>query len=117
MSVKHLKEYYQKVCDQYNEMVNDLQELEEYAKTNMVEPERLEQYKQTIAPIKENYLTLSYIMFLLNQPNRKEKQEKYNKQYKDRLAQIPKENTKEGRLDIGDKALYDLKTVNLSEQN
>lgn len=111
MSVKHLREYYQKVCDQYNEMINDLQELEEYAKTNMVEPERLEQYKQTIGPIKENYLTLSYIIFLLNKPNKKEKQKKYLKQHKKELDKIPYSNTQEGKIEKGKQTLEELNKI------
>lgn len=111
MSVRDVKEYYNQVCDQYNEMINDLQELEEYAKTNMVEPERLEQYKQTIGPIKENYLTLSYIMFLLNQPNKKEKQKKYLKQHKKELDKIPYSNTQEGKIEKGKQTLEELNKI------
>ena len=114
MSVKHIKEYYQQVCDQCNEMIQNLKDLEEYAQTNILEPEKIDKYKEVLQPIKDNYQTLSYIIFLLNQPNKKEKQKKYNQQYKNRLAQIPKENTKEGKLDIGNKTLIELKTINPS---
>lgn len=111
MSVRDVKLYYAQVCDQYNEMIQNLKELEEYVTKNMVEPERLDQFKQTLEPIKDNYLTLSYVMFLLNKPNKKEKQCKYIKQHKKELDGIPKSNTKDGKLEEGNKALSKLNNI------
>lgn len=111
MSVKDLKIYYNQVSEQYNEMVENLQELEEYAKTNIVEPERIDRVKETLQPIKDNYLTLSYIMFLLNKPNKKEKQKKYEKQNQKLLNSIPQENTKQGLLDKGEETLAELNKI------
>ena len=42
MSVRDVKLYYEQVCDQYNEMIQNLKDMEEYSQTNMVEPERLD---------------------------------------------------------------------------
>lgn len=111
MSVKHLKKYYENVCEQYNEMIENLKDMEEYSKTNIVEPERLERYKETMAPIKDNYLTLSYVIYLLNKPNKKEKQKKYEKQHKKELDAIPYENTEQGRLDKGKETLEELNDI------
>lgn len=79
MSVKHVKKYYNQVTADYLEMKNDLQEMEDLMKTNQMSPEQVEQMKMIIAPVKQNYETLSYFMYLLNQPNKKEKLPTYKK--------------------------------------
>ena len=55
--------------------------------------------------LKDNYLTLSYIMFLLNQPNRNNKIPKYKERNKKLLSSIPPENTMEGKISQNDKTL------------
>lgn len=111
MSVCDIKEYYKQVCDQYNEMIQNLKDMEEYSQKNMVEPERLDQFKEALKPIKENYLTLSYIIFLLNRPNKKEKQKKYLKQHKKELDKIPYSNTQEGKIEKGKQTLEELNKI------
>lgn len=111
MSVKHIKKYYEEVTNQYIEMAENLKEVEEFVLQNIVEPERLEQLKETIKPIKDNYLTLSYIMFLLNKPNKKGKEKAYNKRMKKELQNIPFVNTKEGKLEKARKALDSISNI------
>lgn len=95
MSVKDIKNYYDSVANQYLEMVNDLKDFEEAVSNNIIEPERLEQIKKNIEPIKANYQRLSYIMYLLNLPVKKNKHKKYEQQNKKFLKMIGKENTQE----------------------
>lgn len=109
MSVKHIREYYNQVCEQYNEMINNLQEFEEYAKNNIVAPEQIDNMKKLIEPIKNNYMTLSYIMFLLNSPNRKDKINKYNKQHKKQLENIGEIKSKDIVLKEGRSILDQMK--------
>ena len=78
MSVKHIKEYYNSVCNDYHELVETLHELEEEASKNLVPPERVENLNKLVEPMKKNYETWSYVIYLLNQPNKKEKKKKYN---------------------------------------
>ena len=61
-------------------------------------PDRLEQFKQTLQPVKLNYQTLSWIKFLLNKPNKKQKQEKYTNQQKSFLEAIGNERSPENVL-------------------
>lgn len=88
MAVKHVREYYNKVCEQYHEMIENLHELEEYATTHIVNPEAIDNLKATIAPIKTNYQTLSWIIFLLNKPNKKEKAKKWERANKKLLQDV-----------------------------
>lgn len=73
MSVKHVRDYYSQVTANYCEMKSDLEDMEKMAETNQMSPEQVEQMKKIIAPVKQNYETLSYFMYLLNQPNKKSK--------------------------------------------
>ena len=79
MSKKHVEEYFKVIADQYLEMIDLLKELEQQYETNIIEPERLDKIKESIIPLKTNYQRISYIMYLLNMPNKKEKQKKYIK--------------------------------------
>ena len=62
MSVKHVKEYFNQVADQYSEMLNELRDFEKEAEQGLIEPERLDIIKQNIQPLVNNYQTLSWIM-------------------------------------------------------
>ena len=94
MSVKHVKEYYESVFNDYHEMIQTLKDMEEECTKGLVSPDRVDQLKKMIEPIKLNYGRLSYIMFLLNEPNKKEKQKWYFKENKNK--KFPVEYTAEG---------------------
>lgn len=111
MSVKHIKEYYDQVCNDYHELIQASKDLEEECNNGIVSPERIDEFKKTLEPIKNNYMTLSYIMFLLNQPNRKEKQDKYRNQNKKLLSNIDEKRTKEGVLRENKEAINKLKML------
>lgn len=82
MSMKHFAEYYRELQQNYNEMVNGLRELESACSSGMVEPERVEQFMATMQPIKDSYLAVQYIKYLIDKPNKKSKQERYERQTK-----------------------------------
>lgn len=105
MAVRHIKEYYEKMADQYMEMQDNIKEIEKDLANGLVEPEFLERLQEQVKPLKDNYLTLSYIMFLLNQPNRNNKIPKYKERNKKLLSSIPPENTMEGKISQNDKTL------------
>ena len=82
MSVKDVKEYYDKISEDYHELVLTLKELEEEYNSNVGGPEALENGKNEIEPVKANFRTISYIIYLLNQPTKKKKQNRYRNQNK-----------------------------------
>ena len=100
MSVKHVKDYYLKVTNDYHEMTKTLEELEKCMTESQAiqATKNIEMIRQQVSQLKENYLRLSYIMFLLNLPNKKEKQRKYVKQERKRIETIPKEHRMMGVL-------------------
>ena len=70
MSKRHVEDYFNKVADQYKEMLNELKDFEKECSDGLVEPEIFDNYKKIIEPLKNNYMTWSYVMYLLNLPNR-----------------------------------------------
>lgn len=93
MAVKHVKEYYNQICEQYAEMLDNIKCLEEEAAKGLVEPERIERLSLQIAPIKQNYERWAYMMYLLNQPAKKSKKKKYQENNKKLLSSIAENNT------------------------
>lgn len=110
MAVKHLVQYYNEVCNQRQEILADLKDFEKEAADGLMEPERLDTIKETIKPLMNNYQTLSYVMFLLNKPVRKEKHKRYEQQNKKLLSTIDKQFTKDGIIQQNNNVLDELKT-------
>lgn len=110
MSIKHVNRYYKQICEQYQEMINDIKDVEREAEKGLVEPELIDRLKDQVAPIKQNYERWSYMMFLLHQPNRKDKIRKYQKQNAKLLSKLSANNSlesvieenKEARKHIGE---------------
>ena len=93
MSIKHVNKYYDQICDQYQEMLENLKDLSTEAEKGFVEPERVTRLEQQIAPIKQNYERWTYMMFLLRQPNRESKIPRYEQQNKKLLSSLSKDNS------------------------
>lgn len=81
MAIEDVKNYYNSVCEDYHELLQTLKDMEEEYNKNLVSPETLENLKKQIEPIKINYQTISYIIFLLNRPKKKAKIRKYERQH------------------------------------
>lgn len=110
MSVKHVKDYYDQVTANYLELRSDLEDMEKLAETNQMSPEQVEQMKLIIAPVKQNYETLSYFMYLLNQPNKKSKQPTHKKQNK-KFVEVSGKRTQIDVITENKKSLSDLKEL------
>lgn len=93
MSIKDVKKYYDQITADYSEMIESLKEMEELAAQQVVNPDRVEELRKAVEPLKNNYMRISYIMFLLNMPNKKEKKERYKKQQAKFLKNIELDQT------------------------
>lgn len=105
MSVKAVKRYYNQICDQYREMLENIKDLEKEAAEGIIEPERVDRLKEQIAPIKQNYERWSYMMFLLNEPNRKQKKANYARRSTKILRELDSSNSLENVLAENEEAL------------
>lgn len=108
MSQKDVIKYYNEVVENYKDMLENLKDMEEEMKESLVTPEQVDQMKRMAQPIVDNYKTLSYIIFLLNRPTKKEKFNRYEKQNKKLLENC---RTKEEVLNENKEALNNLKNL------
>lgn len=79
MARKHFDDYYNKVYKQYTELQVALADMSAEVDAGMMPPERVEQLKQTILPVKNSFESLSYIRYLLDKPARKSKHAQYDR--------------------------------------
>ena len=112
MARKHLVQYYVEQESIYTQMLSDVEELERVYKSGNMPYERYAQLRDTltsdIESLKEEYERLSYLMFLLNIPNRVSKEDKYKKENKAYLAYLDK-YSKEKMIDESKDVLKNFK--------
>ena len=82
MAKKDVDKYFDQICKDYHELIETLHNMEEEASKGLLDPDKLVQMKEYIEPIKINWQRISYIMYLLNMPAKKSKQERYKNQNK-----------------------------------
>jgi len=108
MAVKHIKEYYEKVCTQYIQMNEELKDFQKEVENGIVEPERIENLKKIIEPLKNNYMTLSWVMFLLNKPTRESKRGGYEKRMTKFTSKLDTSFNDQGIITQNEKVLDEL---------
>ncbi len=111
MSVKDIKNYYNQICEQRQEMINELKDFEEEAKNNLIEPERLDKIKESIQPLMDNYERWSYIMFLLNKPVKKKKHKVYEKSNNKFIRDLNIKNSIESTIEENNKVIDKIKEI------
>lgn len=91
MSKKHVEDYYLRMLSDYSEMRNVLEQLQKSISEDpsSVNMEYINTVKEKVKVLEANYKRLSYIMFLLNMPNKKDKIERYKKREHKKLDEIP----------------------------
>ena len=99
MSKKDVDKYYNTITEQYHEMLQDIKDFEKEALDGLVEPERVERLKEQIEPIKQNWERWTYMMFLLNQPQRKSKRKAYQERNQKLLSGLSNRNSLQSVLD------------------
>ena len=78
MAIKDVKCYYYQMQAQYLEMKADLADFEQALQDGFITEEQLVAAKEEVVKIKNNYDRLSYIMYLLEVPNRKNKKAQFH---------------------------------------
>jgi hypothetical protein len=82
MAIKDVKQYYYMIQAQYLEMKADLEDFEKALQEGFITEDKLEAVKDEVYKIETNYNRLSYIMYLLEMPNRSSKKAKHSSQNK-----------------------------------
>lgn len=95
MAVKDVRDYYFTMQAQILEMKADLADFEEALRNGFITEDKMQAAIDEVAALQLNYDRLTYIMYLLEMPNRKSKKAKYNKankklveEFKNRKADI-----------------------------
>ena len=74
MSLKDIKEYYDKVYFDYKECLDCFSEFTLKAQETIISPEEYEEKRKSIEPVERNYETISYFMFHLGRSREKLKE-------------------------------------------
>ena len=107
MAVKDVKEYYFKLIAQKAELEADLADFEEALKNGFITEEQMQAAKDELVPYQINLDRLTYIMYLLELPNRKTKKAKFAKQNKKILDELEKRNADEQSVISENKSALD----------
>ena len=107
MAVKDVKEYYFKLIAQKAELEADLADFEEALKNGFITEEQMQAAKDELIPYQINLDRLTYIMYLLELPNRKTKKAKFAKQNKKILNELEKRKADEQSVIAENKSALD----------
>ena len=107
MAVKDVKEYYFKLIAQKAELEADLADFEEALKNGFITEEQMQAAKDELVPYQINLDRLTYIMYLLELPNRKTKKAKFANQNKKILDELGKRNADEQSVIAENKSALD----------
>lgn len=111
MAIRHVREYYERMVSDYVEMKTVLEEMEKLSEDKASTAlNNIEQIKHQVEILEANYKRLSYIMFLLNQPNKEKKKKRYFSQEKKKLDDIPYKDRKEAIIKENSAVIENLKS-------
>ena len=113
MSKRHVEEYYSKMFSDYCEMKSVLEELQSNLteETASIYTSQIDEIKNQVRLLEANYKRLSYIMFLLNMPNKKKKEKNYIRSEYKKLDVIPVKDREESVEKENNEILNKLKNI------
>ena len=88
MAIKDVRRYYYTMLSQYLEEKQNLADFEEALKEGLITEDQMQEAMDTVTELEQNYHRLTYIMYLLDMPKRKDKQDAYVRQYKNILDEL-----------------------------
>ena len=88
MAIKDVKAYFYTMLSQYIEEKQNLADFEEALKEGHITQDQMQEALDVVADLENNYYRLVYIMYLLDMPKRKSKQDIYVRQYKNILDEL-----------------------------
>ena len=107
MAARDVNEYYFKLIAQKAELEADLADFEEALKNGFITEEQMQAAKDELIPYQINLDRITYIIYLLELPNRKAKKAKFVKQNKKILDELGKRNADEQSVVAENKSALD----------
>ena len=107
MAYRDVKNYYNQVFLSFLAAKADLETFTEAfnEKSVYVTEEKLAAIKEEVARIEENYLRVSYLLYLFEMPNKNNKKAKYHKQNKELEAAFNKANADIESINLENKSI------------
>lgn len=102
MARKDFEEYYSKIKEQYFRMVNMLGEVDKSSGEKLVDPQTVQNLQIILEPVKNSYLSLAYVEYLLNLPKNKKVRVRNKRQFDSLLSKIDKSSTSQEVLKSND---------------
>ena len=111
MARKHFEEYYGKIKNQYFQLVDTLEEAGKLVAENMADPQVIENLNNIILPVKNSYMSLAYVEYLLNLPKDKKVKQRNERQFQTLLNRIDKSKQGEAILLENKNTIKELNSV------
>lgn len=114
MAIKDVVQYYKECESQYKEFKEEMDDFKLLCSQGMVSPEVVENAQKMLAMVEDNYKKLSYIIFLLNKPVKKEKFNRYLGQNK---KLVEKSTSKDKVMAQNSKCIKEIKDITETLKN
>ena len=111
MARKDFELYYANIKKQYFELLDLMRVAGEESAKNLVDPDVLDNLKKVVQPVKNSYMALAYVEYLLNLPKDKKVQKRNDRQFQAQLEKILKEKQGETVLKNNAAVLDEVKTI------
>ena len=111
MARKDFEEYYGKIKNQYFQIVDTLEEAGELVAKNMADQQVLDNLNNILQPVKNSYMSLAYVEYLLNLPKDKKIQKRNERQFQSLLSKIDKSKTEKSVISENKKIIQKLNSV------
>ena len=103
--------YYSNIKKQYFELLDLMEVAGEEAAKNLVDPDVLNNLKTVILPVKNSYMSLAYVEYLLNLPKNKKIKKRNDRQFQAQLEKILKEKQSKSVIEKNDGILDEVKKI------
>lgn len=111
MARKDFELYYSNIKKQYFELLDLMKVAGEEAAKNLVDPDVLDNLKKVIQPVRNSYMSLAYVEYLLNLPKDKKVQKRNDRQFQAQLEKVLKEKQGKSVIAKNGEILDEVKTI------
>ena len=111
MARKHFEEYYNKIKIQYHELLSLVKEAGQLTGENAVDPQTIKNLETVLQPVKNSYMSLAYVEYLLNLPKNKKVEERNRRQFESKLRSIDPKFLGDSTIKENEKSLSDVHEV------
>lgn len=111
MARRDFEEYYDKIKRQYFQLIETLKEADRLVTEKMADPQVLENLTTILQPVKNSYMSLAYVEYLLNLPKDKKIKKRNEKQFEKLLSRIDKSKQEQSVLQLNEKTMETINSV------